>query len=629
MKINEKKQVEKICPMEEKRTLLEDWRILVRAFKLWNQICPQIMLYNILCSIATMAAPYFTLYMSAQLVNELSGQCRPESLLMLAGITVFGFFAICIARRILKGRSNIWMAMAYTRMDLFLCTQENKMQYEHLENPEVTLLREEINASAQANGFGLWWVLRSIPKFMERIVDLIVSVSLTVSLFRVATDVDVHGFLAFINSPACPIAFIAILALSTVLSAKISSARTANTLKAWAPLAKNNMRLSEYSSIWGEDIILFNLKKVILKEMEKTTIHPPFFRNVERVNIKYSCPSTLLDTFLGMVVILIAAAKTFMGALQLGSFILYKGTVSRFARAITGLSDSIAGFRENNTYLLKLYRFLDLPDNMYHGTLAVEKRDDIDYEIEFRDVSFRYPNTDIWVLRHVSMKFHIGDKLAIVGENGSGKTTFIKLLCRLYDPTEGMILLNGIDITKYRYEEYLSLFSVVFQDYTLFQFSLAANVTASFDYDADKVAGCLEDAEFGDRLHNLERGVESVIGRNYEDDGIDLSRGELQKVALARALYKDAPFVILDEPTAALDPMAEAAVYEGFQVLTKHKTAVFISHRLSSCRFCDDIAVFHKGELVQRGSHDTLCAQEGKYRELWQAQAQYYQEKVE
>lgn len=136
----------------------------------------------------------------------------------------------------------------------------------------------------------------------------------------------------------------------------------------------------------------------------------------------------------------------------------------------------------------------------------------------------------------------------------------------------------------------------------------------------------LEDAEFGDRLRSLDRGIETMIGRNYENVGIDLSRGEQQKVALARALYKDAPFVILDEPTAALDPIAEAAVYEGFQVLTKHKTAVFISHRLSSCRFCDDIIVFHKGELVQRGKHDVLCAQNGKYRELWQAQAQYYKE---
>ena len=620
MKMEEDRSMEE----DQKRTLAEDWKLLWRGIRIWNKICPQIMRYNLLCSIATMAAPYFSLYMTSQLVNELSGQCRPERLLTLAAAAVLGLFIINIARRILKGRSNVWMDMSYTRMDLFLCTWENQLQYEHLENPDVTLLREEINASARANGFGLWWVLIRLPMLFEKTFDLIISASLTVSMFRIAADTDAHGFLAFVNSPGCTAAFIAILVLCTILSGKIGSVCTNKSLKAWAPLAQNNMRLNTFAPIWGDDVAIFDLRKIILKEMKKMSVSPPFMKDVENVTIKYDILSDLLNAFLSLVVFIIMAAKTFLGIFGIGSFILYRGTVNRFVTAASRLANSIAGFRENNTYLLKLYRFLDLPDNMYHGTLAVEKRDDIDYEIEFKDVSFRYPNTDIWVLRHVNMKLHIGDKLAIVGENGSGKTTFIKLLCRLYDPTEGTILLNGIDITRYRYEEYLSLFSVVFQDYSLFEFSLATNVTASFDYDKDKVAEKLEDAEFGDRLHSLDQGIETMVGRNYVNDGIDLSRGEQQKIALARALYKDAPFVILDEPTAALDPIAEAAVYEGFQVLAKHKTAVFISHRLSSCRFCDDIIVFHKGELVQRGKHDVLCAQHGKYRELWQAQAQYY-----
>ena len=224
------------------------------------------------------------------------------------------------------------------------------------------------------------------------------------------------------------------------------------------------------------------------------------------------------------------------------------------------------------------------------------------------------------------MKFKIGDRLAIVGENGSGKTTFIKLLCRLYDPTEGTILLNGIDITRYRHDEYMALFSVVFQDYKLFPFSLAANVTASHEYDAEKAEDCLRRAGLAKCLSSLERGIETAIGRQYENDGIDLSGGEAQKVALARALYKDAPFVVLDEPTVALDPIAEAAVYESFNQILENKTSIFISHRLSSCRFCDEIAVFENGQIVQRGTHEALVEADGKYRELWNAQAQYYRE---
>lgn len=290
---------------------------------------------------------------------------------------------------------------------------------------------------------------------------------------------------------------------------------------------------------------------------------------------------------------------------------------------------------DNNVYLEELYAYLDLPNDMYKGTLAVEKRDDNDYEIEFRDVSFKYPRTETWVLRHVSMKFKIGDKLAIVGENGSGKTTFIKLLCRLYDPTEGKILLNGIDITRYRYDEYMALFSVVFQDFTLFAFPLGEVVAADHTYDPAKVRDCLIRAGMGDKLADLDNDLRATekdalkraIGRDYDREGIDFSGGEMQKIALARALYKDAPFVILDEPTAALDPIAEAAVYENFNELVKDKTAVFISHRLSSCRFCDHIAVFDHGQMIQHGSHDELLADErNKYYELWHAQAQYYTE---
>ena len=273
---------------------------------------------------------------------------------------------------------------------------------------------------------------------------------------------------------------------------------------------------------------------------------------------------------------------------------------------------------------------------MYKGTLAVEKRDDIDYDIEFRDVSFKYPRTENWALRHVNLKFKISDKLAIVGENGSGKTTFIKLLCRLYDPTEGKILLNGIDITRYRYDEYMALFSVVFQDYTLFAFPLGENIAAGLNYDRVKARDCLVRAGMGDKLESLENDPDTkldpldlAIGREYDSYGVDFSGGEMQKIALGRALYKDAPFVILDEPTAALDPIAEAAVYENFNTLTQNKTSVFISHRLSSCRFCDSIAVFDHGKLIQRGSHDELVSDEnGKYHELWYAQAQYYTEKA-
>ena len=281
---------------------------------------------------------------------------------------------------------------------------------------------------------------------------------------------------------------------------------------------------------------------------------------------------------------------------------------------------------ENDHYMKRYFSYFDIPNDMYQGTLTVEKRDDNDYHIEFRDVSFKYPGSDAYALRHVNLAFKVGEKLAVVGENGSGKTTFIKLLCRLYDPTEGEIRLNGVDIRKYDYDEYMSLFSVVFQDFKLFSFRLGQVVASNRTFDAARARDCLRKANFGDRLDALPEGLDSFLYKDCDRSGFEPSGGEGQKIALARALYKDAPFILLDEPTAALDPVSEYEVYSNFNAISGDRTAVYISHRLASCRFCDRIAVFDHGAIAQNGSHETLLGDEkGKYRALWTAQAQYYE----
>ena len=227
----------------------------------------------------------------------------------------------------------------------------------------------------------------------------------------------------------------------------------------------------------------------------------------------------------------------------------------------------------------------------------------------------------------MSLKFKVGSRLAIVGENGSGKTTFIKLLCRLYDPQEGQILLNGIDIRKYRYDDYMNIFSVVFQDFKLLSQPLGNNVAGCLNYDEDRVRQALIDAGFGDRLATMPDGLHTQLYKDFTENGVEVSGGEAQKIAIARALYKDAPFIILDEPTAALDPIAESEIYSKFNDIAGDKTAIYISHRLSSCKFCDEIVVFDAGRIIQQGAHASLVADEnGKYYELWHAQAQYYTE---
>lgn len=606
-----------------RRTLREDWKLFARGFGIICKTSPQYLAYNILFLIMNILSPYFALYMSAALVNELAGQCDGKRLAALAGITVLGQFAINAVKRMVLAARNAWMEVLQTQEELYLADKMHGMEYEHLENPEVTLLREKIFGAMNATSSGLmslYWISGSL---ITNVVDLVASAALTFSMFRVVKGVEVSGFLAFANSYWCTVLLTGILLAHGFLTVRFTKERTEKEMKELSGVAESNAYLFQVMGMRGEDIMIFDLKKAMAKAHEKR-VKAPWMVKWNRIAVRYGIIGILQGLIPDLAVFLVTAAKAFLGMFGIGNFVLYRGTVKRFIHAVSELVSELTRLRENNQYLEQVYQFLDLPDDMYHGTLAVEKRDDIDYEVEFRDVSFRYPGTDVWVLKHVDMKFKIGDKLAIVGENGSGKTTFIKLLCRLYDPTEGEILLNGINITRYRYDEYMSLFSVVFQDYQLFQFSLAANVSGALDYDGEKVRKCLIQAGFGDKLAQLEKGIDTVLGRDYENDGVDLSGGEEQKVALARALYKDAPFMVLDEPTAALDPLAEAAVYENFQRIVVDKTAVFISHRLSSCRFCDDVAVFHKGRMVQHGRHDDLVAQEGKYQELWSAQAQYY-----
>lgn len=324
-----------------------------------------------------------------------------------------------------------------------------------------------------------------------------------------------------------------------------------------------------------------------------------------------------------LAVVMLALA----GTITVGNVVRFAGAFSRFLEAAAGVVHDIPTLAMAARQQLSTLALIHMENEMYQGKLPVEKRSDGVYRIIFRNVSFRYPGTERYALKNFSMELAVGEKLAIVGMNGSGKTTMIKLLCRLYDPQEGEILLNGVDIRKFKQEEYSRLFSVVFQDFTLYPFPLGQNIAVSRAYDEKLVRKCLADADFGARLAAMGNGLDTYLYKDYDDAGVEISGGEAQKIAIARAVYKEAPFILLDEPTAALDPLAEYEIYSNFDKLAGTKTAVYISHRLSSCRFCEKIAVFHEGELLQMGSHEELVADKnGKYYELWRAQAQYYKD---
>ncbi|MDD4125626.1 MAG: ABC transporter ATP-binding protein, partial [Eubacteriales bacterium] len=523
-----------------------------------------------------------------------------------------------------------WMAYKYESLqwyqeDMFFLDYQNGMKYEHLEDPKVTELRQKISMMKDHIAGGLIQLYWCYWFVTAATVNIILSVTLTASMLSMTAKGDFNGFFAFINSPLSSVVVLLLIGINVVVQIIASNRETHKSYAIWEEFTKKNIRVNAFLRHDGNDCIIFDMRKLMLNEMSRVWLDKSFFTRSNKNRLKYNTYRTVWTAVMNIALFIFIGAKAYIGVFGIGSFVLYRGTVEKFIEAVSNFGTRIGRLFENNKYLLPLFEYLDLPNETEKGTRHIQRREDNSYEIEFRNVSFKYPRSEDYSLRDVSIKFRIGDKMAVVGMNGSGKTTFIKLLCRLYDPTEGEILLDGVNIKDYNYIEYLELFSVVFQDFSLFSVSIGENVAGSRVYDEERVKECLAMAGFGERLSALEKGVKTYLYRNYENDGIDISGGEAQKIALARALYKNAPFIILDEPTAALDPVAEADVYSKFDDIVGGRTAVYISHRLSSCRFCDDIIVFDKGRIIQRGSHDTLVADEaGKYRELWHAQAQYY-----
>ena len=311
------------------------------------------------------------------------------------------------------------------------------------------------------------------------------------------------------------------------------------------------------------------------------------------------------------------------GTITTGDVLMYAGSIITLMTSIQGVLMRYQNIKYINDYVKNYEEFINSPNMDYDGTLPIEKRDDNRYELAFKNVSFKYPGSEEYILKNVSLTFKIGEHLALVGLNGAGKTTLIKLLLRFYEPTEGEITLNGINISKYDYDEYMTIFSVVFQDFNLFDFPLDEVIASSTNVDKEKVSKVIDMVGIRELVETMPDKEHSLLG-NENGTGIGLSGGEAQKVAIARALYKDAPFVILDEPTAALDPVAEAEVYENFDKLVGNKTSIYISHRMSSCKFCDRIVVLDEGKIAEEGNHKELLAHDGIYAKLYNTQAAYY-----
>ena len=616
------------------RNLARAWRHNLRATRIIAGIRPHWLAATALHAALAAALPYVTILCSARLIDELAGARDPDRLadrtVALVVATAACTLLTAAARHWKNAEDDMIEAMFHQPVTNKLMTMDFPIVDDQRTSDAVERIRESDNFA----GKGLPQTMMIFENGMPALFQLLGGVILSAGLFASPIP-QADGWAATLAGP-----WMSVVMLALMIAAAVASAACANRSGSyWSRFDEEGRFGNRLFAFFGVELprdpgramdvrIYRQIERVGLPGWERNPFtEGPIVRAMYGPMGLWMAASAATTTMLTGIVYVFVACKAWSGAFGIGSAAQYVGAITTMFLGITQLMQSFGDMVNNVEFLDRQFTFLDTPNRMYQGSLTTEKRNDRQYDVEFQDVSFRYPNAPdgTWALRHVNLRFRVGSRLAVVGENGSGKTTFITLLCRLYDPTEGRILLNGIDIRKYRYDEYMRLFAVVFQDFQLFALPLAQNVASSAHYDQRRVRDCLEKAGFGERLASLPDGMDTSLYRDLDERGVQISGGEAQKIAIARALYRDAPFIILDEPTAALDPIAEAQVYAKFDHIACDRTAVCISHRLSSCRFCDDIVVFDHGSIVQQGTHERLLDDaDGKYRQLWQAQAQYY-----
>ena len=567
------------------------------------------MVYQIINQFIASMIPLVAVVMPRYIINELMGAQRVEFLILFVGILVgYTFLASSLSTWLGYSVFTFRVKLAQT----FMASLHKKTvyaDYADIESSRYLEMKEKADKFLFGNMHGFSYVLESAVQIIGKLFTMIGVIAVVASL-----------------NPLIVCIFVILVLLSSYVESRVQrkQAEMSLTLVHFERRAMYYGELME-SFTYGKEVRVNNLGDWLLARAEEYWQHGyDGYKKSNKLGIK----SGIFNSFTGLIQQSVSYAylvfRFIGGHITIGDFSMFVAGVAAFSGAMRGLMQNIIEVSEYRKYYDAIEEYLNIPAKMREN-----KRLPIPigrHEIEFRNVSFSYPGQRGYALRNVSIVLKPGQKLSIVGENGAGKTTFVKLLCRIYDPTEGAILLDGIDIRDIDFEQYMSLFSTVFQDYKLYALSLKDNVALAKSDTADdsEVDKFLRQAGFGGKLDRLSKGLQTLVYRNYDDEGFEPSGGEGQKIALARALFKNAPLVVLDEPAATLDPRAEYEMYQNFNTLVEGKTAVYISHRMSSARFCDVIAVFDNGSIVEYGSYEELICSSGLYAELWEMQAKYY-----
>ena len=572
--------------------------------------------------------PFINIYFSARLITLLTQKADTSVIItniaLVLGINIVIFF---FASFLNNYNENHRMML----LDL-----ENKKVEEKLYNADYELLNDsefkELLHFHEEAGKSRW---ARLPYFMWTTLQFTRGVLTTIVSFIIIIPLLKVGFVrtgdTFFERPLFIVTIVSAIAVMAVVILIVASKINKSYLEANEKYAELDRIFYSFIDILGDyktgkEIRLYKEQNLIdnIATQKILTEGEITLRKISMRTAKSSSFIAILGALVGFGVYLFIGVKGLFGLFGIGSLVLYCGSFMQIISGIMMFANTLSKLKEILPLARDYFKILEAESTMVYGNRELYLSNG--FELEFNNVSFKYPKSDNYALKHINLKIRCGEKLAVVGRNGSGKTTFIKLLCRLYDVDEGEILINGINIKEYTRNSLNNLYSVVFQDYKILSLTVADNISASDECDKAKLCSALDKANINERIEAMPQKEKTYLYKDLDKSGVEISGGEAQKLALARALYKDSPIVILDEPTAALDPIAENEIYSRFDSFVENKTAIYISHRLSSCAFCDRIAVFDNAELVETGTHNELLSANGRYAELWNAQASYYLE---
>lgn len=601
-------------------------KTIFSAFKEMHRLEKRLLPTSIVVAIVTAVMPFINIWFTSKIIDLLDIGTSMSDLAVYIGLAVGINAVLFFINYFLGDMYFMFRSLMYNKELQNISAKLFKSEYQKLESSDFKELIHK-HSEAQDRVFSSFvqfsWMMRD---FISGAVTLIISVIISIPLLRI-------GFTktgdTYFERPVFLLTIFGSIAIMAVIILIVATQMN----KAWFKAGDEYSRLdrifyyflnmfSDYNT--GKEIRLYKEQNLIEhtatdklltdgeKLLKKASLH----------TAKSSSFVAILGALVGFGIYLFIGVKGLYGLFGIGSLVLYCGSFMQIINGIMKIAVTFGKTAEMVPLVNYYFEIVNANDNMTYGEKKLDLSDK--FEIEFKNVSFKYPNTENYALQNINLKINNGEHLAVVGRNGSGKTTFIKLMCRLYDVTNGEILINGINIKDYSKESIIKLYSVVFQDFQMFSIPLKDNVCAAQEYDRDRLYDCLENSNVLDRVEQLPEKENTYLYKDIDENGVEISGGEAQKLALARALYKDSPVVILDEPTAALDPVAENEIYNRFNSFVDNKTAIYISHRLSSCVFCSRIAVFDKSHLVETGTHQELLNSNGKYSELWSAQAKYY-----